>query len=472
MKFRTQLFVALSLALGLVPTVAVAAEPYSVAATVLSGEGNVYQILSGRLGDLAPKSAKGVSDNPVLALDVIQQDGSHERSLVPGTEGPDVEGAPAAVFEDASARLYVVWESKKSPTVSRLLLASFDVDGWSDPIEISGDVSPLKSEPRMLIGHDRFSVLDTKSKLQSRNRTVIQVLWRQEGSAGTGLYYTPVILEAGKYIGWNPIVALTDLELYPPDPAGATGPSDLLRTPVLAPGQDIYSAIIAYLSPRTGRMVTVEVRLLPGELGFLADRIRADIIEIGNHDRGRIVSLAKSFRSEVVATGHQLNTDLVQHFADLARAKIVADYDADPHQPPSDLADRIRADIIEIGARLLAGPGNQGLTRELLQVGPEDEGPAVGSGNPGITHLLDLEVVADRPAPPLDGVSASIFVSEDGERVLVGWLSDGKVYYTESGEQSGPTGEVWTAIKHLTLSERLGVSEAAAILETRVERQR
>jgi len=374
--------------------------------------------------------------------------------------------------EPASERLYAVWESKRTPTVSRLLLASFGPDGWSEPIEISGDVAPLKDEPRILIGRDRFAVHEAPDELQSRNRTVIHVLWREEGSAGSGLFYTPVILEAGKYVGWNPVVALADLE---PELTGEPEPeaADLLRNPVLAPGQDIYSAIIAFASPASGRMITVEARLLPGELGFLADDIRGDIIEIGSHDRGAIATLAKSFAAEIVETAHQLNSDVVQHFADLARAAVVADYDAKPDQPPGALADHVRADIIEIGDRLLGGPGPHGLPCELLEVGPgTGGGQAASPSEPGVTHLVRLRIVADRPAPPLDGIPGTIFVSEDGERLLVGWLSKGKVYYTESGEDTAAAGEVWTAVKHLTLTERLGLSEAAAILEARVKRQR
>ncbi len=471
MKIRASCAAAVSLTLGLCPSFAAGSpEPFTVAATALGDEGSLYQVLAGTRGDLFPQTAAEDAGNAVLALDVIQPDGTHDRTLLPATGGPEVEGTPSAVFEDSSERLYVVWESKKSAAVSRLLLAGFDTDGWSQPIEISGDVSPLKDEPRVLIGRDRFALRDATGESQSHSRTVIHVLWREEGSAGNGLFYAPVILEAGRYIGWNPVVALADLETDSGTPDGAA--AELLRTPVLAPGQDIYSAIVAFASPTTGRLIAVEARILPGEIGFLADDIRADIIEIGNRDRDKISALAKAFRSEVIDTAQQFNSDLVQHFADLARAAILDDYDSDPDQPPGALADRIRADIIEIGARLLGGSGGRGLAYQLLQVDPDDSDQGTGGSPFEVTHLLSLKTVADRPIPPLDGIPANIFVSEDGEQLLVAWLSKGKVYYTESGEQSGPTGEPWTPVQHLTLSERLGIPEAAAILESRLQRQR
>lgn len=474
MKTQKLLTASVTVALALAPALsAVAGSPSpATLATALGDEGQLYQVVSGTLGALFPDDGSLPADNPGLALDVVEPDGTRERSLVPGSEGPEVEGSPAVVFEDASNRLYAVWESKKTPTVSRLLLSSFGGDGWSEPIEISGDVSPLKDEPRILITRDRFSLRDADGDRATRSRTAIHVVWREEGADGSGLFYTPVILEAGRYLGWNPVLHLAEIEPEASEPEPGAEALDLLRAPVLAAGQDIHSAIIGYLSVATGRLVTVEARLLPGEIGFLADDIRGDIIEIGARDPEMVTSLADKSQAQILNVGHRLNSGVLGHFADRARGSIFGLQESQPDLPIEAAADDIRGDIIEIGASLFGGPGVQRQQSRLLEVGPAPTDEPGGENTPTVTHLLHLRLVSDRPAPPLDGVRAHMFLSEDGERVLVGWAHGGKVYYTESSAEPGPGGEAWTPVQRMTLTERLGIPEAAAILESRVRRQR
>lgn len=471
--FRQALVVVATTLLPALSAVAGAPDPVPVA-SALGDEGQVYQVIPGAFGKLFPEDGSQPADSPVLALDVVAPDGTRERFLVPGSEGLEVEGSPSVVFEDSSSRLYAVWESKRSPTVSRLLLASFGDGAWSEAIEISGDVSPLKDEPRILITRDRFSTRGESGVLTVRSRTVIHVAWREDSAEGSSLFYTPVVLEAGRYVGWNPVVALADLEPAALDRASGPSASELLRIPELIAGEDVHTAVIGYFSSASGRLVTLETRLLPGELGALADDIRADIIEIGVREPGKIQSTAEKCRADIIEIGNRLNGGIVRHFADRASGSVMEISSAEPERPLEALADDIRADIIEIGAELFGGPGGRRNQSKLLEIASAEPGESGGesAAPPGTTHLVRIQLVSDRPTPPLDGLPAKIFLSEDGERVLVGWAAQGKVYYTETLAEPGPDGEAWTAVKHMTLSERLGIVEAAAILEARVRRQR
>lgn len=475
MKIRELLNASAILTLGLAPTFSAAADPPAPrpVATALGDEGQLYEVIPGTFAQLFPEDGTQTGDTPVLALDVVAPDGSRERFLLPGSEGPEVDTTPSVVFEDSSSRLYAAWESKRTPTVSRLLLTSFGDGGWSEPIEISGDVSPLKDEPRILITRDRFSLHDESGERTTRSRTAIHVVWREEGAEGSGLFYTPVIIEAGRYLGWNPVVPVAGLEPEAAESDPGTEVVELLRAPELAAGQDVHSAVLGYLSPTSGRLLIVEARLLPGEIGFLGDDIRADIIEIGARDPGKVEALAERCRADIIEIGHRLNGGVVRHFAERARSSLLVLPDSEPDRPITAVADDIRADIIEIGADLFGGPGIQRRQSKLLEIAPEQGAaePPGGTG-PATTHLVLLRLVSDRPAPPLDGIPAKIFVSEDGERALVGWAHQGKVYYTESSAEPGPGGEAWAPVKHMTLTERLGIPEAVAILESRVRRQR
>jgi hypothetical protein len=460
------------LALGLGPALLLAAGPEAPATTgaVLGGGGELYVAIAGAFGDLFPEDGTQPADTAVLALDVIRPKGERERTLVPGSEGPEVEGVATLVVEDATDRLYAVWESKRTPTVSRLLLAHYGEDGWSTPIEISGDVSPLKDEPRILIARDRFTVGGERGTLSSRTRTAIHVVWREEQGEAAGYYYTPVLLEGGRYLGWNPVVALGELDSAP----AAEGPEaavELLRNPELAPGRDINSVVVGFLSPRSGRVITAEVRLIPGEVGFLADDFRGQIIEIGAHDRSDLGALADKFRGQIIEIGRRLNGGVMAHFGERAHRSFLDLLEDSGDRPIEALADDFRGQIIEIGARLTGGPG--GATREkLVEIAPPDgPGEEPEPGAPSVRHLLRIQAVSSYPAPPLGEVTARFFVSEDGERVLVGWLHRNTVYYTETVAEPAAGQSPWSPVKTLALTEELGPFEAADILEARVRRR-
>ena len=475
MKIRTLHSALLLLVLTAAPALQAASDPQppAIAATALGDEGQLYELLAGTHGELFPEDRTQPADTPVLALDVVQPDGARERSLVPGTAGPEVEGAPSLVFEDASRRLFAVWESKTAPTVSRLLLADFIPAGWSEPLEISGDVSPLRDAPQVLVTRDRFTVSNATGERTSRSRTVIHVVWLEEDSEGKGYYYTPVILERGRYLGWNPVVELAQLEPDVPTPKATVEASELLRASELAAGQDVHSVVLGYLSPGSGRLMTVEVRLLPGELGFLADEIRGHIIEIGVRDRGEMESLAAKLRGHIIEIGHRLNGGVVRHFAERSHDAFLATYDEDADRPIQSLADILRGHIIEIGGDLLGGPGRNQASSKLLEVPPVVEiGQAAGASTQGVTHLVRLQVIMDRPVPPLGDVPARVFVSEDGERALVGWTAGGKVFYTETSSEAQADEGAWSEVKHLTLSDELDGVTASLILESRVRRPR
>jgi len=476
---RASIKAAVVLALGLGPALLLAAGPEAPPATgaVLGGGGDLYQAVAGTFGDLFPDDETQPADSPVLALDVIRPQGSRERTLVPGSEGPEVEGVASLVVEDTSDRLYVVWESKRTPTVSRLLLAHYGEDGWSTPIEISGDVRPLKDEPQVLVARDRFTVSAEKGALAARTRTAIHVVWREEHGVETGYYYTPVLLENGRYLGWNPVVALSELD--PSSAAEDPGavPADLLRTPELAPGRDLHSVVVGFFHPKSGRVVTAEVRLIPGEIGFIADDFRGQIIEIGARDRGELPVLGDRFRGQIIEIGHRLNGGVMAHFGERARRAFLDLLESSGERPVEAIADDFRGQIIEIGAQLTGGPGG-GIRAKLVEIAPP-EAPAEGaegaegidSGAPAVRHLLLVQSVATHPAPPLGEVSARMFLSEDGERVLVGWLLRNKVFYTETVDEPAEGEASWRPVRFLTLTDELGPFEAADILEARIRRR-
>ncbi|HSL84219.1 MAG TPA: hypothetical protein VLF66_15710, partial [Thermoanaerobaculia bacterium] len=298
-----------------------------------------------------------------------------------------------------------------------------------------------------------------------------------EHGAETGYFYTPVLLENGRYLGWNPVVALGELDPSPAAEDSGAVPADLLRTPEIAPGRDLHSVVVGFFHPRSGRVVTAEVRLIPGEIGFIADDFRGQIIEIGARGRAELPALGDKFRGQIIESGHRLNGGVMAHFGERARSAFLDLLEGSAGRPVEASADDFRGQIIEIGARLTGGPGG-GILAELVEIAPP-EAPADGAEGaegvdpaaPAVRHLLLVQSVAAHPAPPLGEVSARMFLSEDGERVLVGWLQRNKVFYTETVDEPAQGEAPWSPVRFLTLTDDLGPFEAAGILEARVRRR-
>lgn len=465
-----------SLILSLLVISLAAAPGVTLDGAILGDQGELFVPVTGTYDTLFPEGGHGVRPaTAVLAIDITQADGITTRDLVPGSETDEVDGVPSLVFEDSSRTLFVVWESKRNPTSSRLLIAARGPGGWPQPVEISGDVAPLKDEPRVAVARDRFLVRNAVGELIVRHRTVIHVAWWEESPEGGRVYYTPVILAAGFYAGWNPVVALDTVSPAAPEAVAAAVSPQLARALVLAPGRDLGSVVIGFVDPTTSRLSSIEARVLPGEIGFLADGFRSQIIDIGARNRDRIVSLADTFRSQIIDIGVRFNGGILSYFADRAAATLVEMYDAAPNRPLTALADEFRSQIIDIGVDLLGGPGNVAAAPAMVvEVAPVHPDLPAGVAPTLITpHLVQLQLVASRPAPsvpgPGDARPAQIFISEDGEEALVGWPEEGAVAYVEN--LSGAT-ETWSETKRLVLGESLDEAAAEEILRSRVQRRR
>jgi hypothetical protein len=166
---------------------------------------------------------------------------------------------------------------------------------------------------------------------------------------------------------------------------------------------------------------------------------------------------------------------VVSHFAERASTSLLALVDAQPDRPLDILADDFRGQIIEIGRELLGGPsGSAVAASRLLEVAPPAGAGSEQPSAPNVSHLVQLQVVMDRPTPTLGDVAARVFVSEDGEQALIGWLERGNIYYTETSRETaaGAAEGAWTAVKRLTLTDELEAVAAAEILEKRVRRRR
>lgn len=445
-----------------------AVETHRDAALGLAGE--VYLANSGTCGELFEHCSEEVADNALLAVDIVRSGQDSVRLRVPGTDGPEVEGTPALVFEDASSSLFVVWESKLQPDQSRVNLTWYDGEQWApEVIEISGDVHPLKGPPQVLITRDRYEVGLDGEEISRRKRTVVHVVWWEQGPAAEEVYYTPIILEDGAYIGRNQVYDLNALDpSLPPEEAASLSP-ELLRSPVIEAGRDEATTLVAFTNPVSGRLVVFEVRLLPGELSLLADELQREILrypELFNPEG--IEELADRARGHMIEFGHRLHPGLLHLISDDI-AMVIRLHGLAAAADVEELADRARGHMIEFGARIL---GTGGLTAEPTssvavtletrkQAGePSAEEPSAGAPSPA--HHLWLRLVSDRPAPDIGDRPVWIFLSEDGQDAVISWENNGKLLYRET------TPEGWTPVRRISLQGPVDATRAEQILRQRV----
>ncbi|MDX2000645.1 MAG: hypothetical protein SF066_23230 [Thermoanaerobaculia bacterium] len=436
-------------------------------ASTLGSQGEIYAIKAGTYGALFPKGTALQADRAVLALDITRPDRSRQRVLVRGTERPEVDASPNLFFERGAGTLYVVWESRRSANSSALLLSSFKGGKWGDPIEISDDLAPLKGAPQIAITRDGFTTRGSEDELLRHDTTVLHLVWwEKQAQKPEEVFYAPVVLENGAYVGWNPIYSLNDLDLS--EEGASVVPEALLRAPTLAPGKDVHSVVIGLVNARTGRILGIEVRPVPGEIGFVVDAFRTQLIDIGRRDDDRIKAAIEGFRTQLIDIGARFNPGVVRalgtEVSEVLKSTLAA---APANQPYGDLVDDFRQTVIRLGAEMLGDLTRSDRPALTLEI---DRREADVEGDPERTHLIGLRLVSDRPAPPVGAGKARIYVSEDASSVLVSWRDGENLVYSEEVATEDGLGAAWAPAQRLPL-EGLTEPEAERMLESRV-RQR
>lgn len=473
----------LSLAVGLCALVlaagAVPPANAEVGEAALGAEGEVYIARAGTYGELFPGATAGTSPStPVLALDILHPDGASQRLLVPSSNGPEIERSPAVLYEEDSETVYLVWESQEQihPLIR---LASYDGRSWSPAVRITGGNSlAAKTSPSIAVTRDAYQET-VEGEQVTRHRTIVHLLWSEERASVYETFYSPVILEDGVYLGWNPIFNLNELSGSPAPLASPAPAAELVRAPVLQRGSDGRTVVAAFASATTRRVTTLEVDVLPRELVRLADATRSTIIDVGRRPTSAPITpnlraLAEGARNSIFATGGaSFHDEILRALADQAQGQILAG----EGQEIVSIGEATRSTIIDVGAKFsrrgLRGglrPGPNALTAGnadsavgfdvIEQIFPE--GPHADGGL-GEAHVLHFQVMTSRPAPRTGSNGVRVFVSESGDNALVSWKEPGKLVYRDTTENG------WAEPRELRLSNHLTLERAYEILQLRVQ---
>ena len=411
---------------------------------VLGADGEVYSVQRGLYKSLFAFPPTGWGGNVVLALE-IRKGGKLQRVLVPGTDGPEKEESPSVAIERATNQGFVVWAGD-----GVLNLIGFGDEGWGDVVELSGDPSSAKRNPQLTTTVDRYQRLGPDGELVPASRTILHLVWFDQGAGGDRVLYMPLVIEDGDIVPSNRIFDLAELV---GGPAGSEGEAGGLGERPQLRGGDATVAI-GFVPPGSRDLVTVELRSIGGELAFLADKARAVVIDWGRSSPGQSRgAIADKARAVVIDWGRRL---LQPTLADVL-AKTFLDHFAasDPALALEDAADQARGRMLDEGVALRLGTAGQDAP-EVLELA---RGDAVGS----TSHLLEVREPVRRVLPELGASTARIILSPGGAEAALAWTEGDQVRYRETG------GEGWSGVKSLTLDGALDLDGAFTLLEQRLD---
>jgi hypothetical protein len=428
----------------------------------LGSNGELYIARAGNYGSLFPKGSPGydpaiAADHSVLALDIIPAGKPMQRVLVPGTGGTEVENSPSLIFEDTSETLFLVWESRINGIFPVLMLGGLDGSQWLQPVQVNGNPMSDKTSPQIAVTHDSYQLPEST---EIQQRTVIHLLWGEENGAGAyETFYAPVILGNGSFIGKTPIYRLNDFDTARVSVGVPPINSALLHALRIQPGRDGQTVVAAFVSPATQRIVSLEIDVLPAQLGMLADDARAHIVDIGRRLSfpAKLQQIADGARAHIIDIGRAFQPEIAASLANQVRDQILA---SGGMQNLTLVADAARAHIIDIGAKL-SGRGLRSLNAESTTL-ETAEIAAESSTAPALTNLIQFRLASNRPAPQVGQGPISLFASGTGEDLLVAWAQAERVLYVTS------KGNEWNAVREILLTDSVDLQRAYAILAQRL----
>lgn len=424
---------------------------------VLGADGEVYFVREGTYGQLFPDGRAVDPSHPVLALEVTSPDGSQKRLLVEGSEGPDQDHLPFLLYEESSHTVFVLWETRFNVIHPILILSGYN-GTWMPPVEVIGNPFAPKTSPRIAVTRDTLQGHGSDGAPATHHRTVLHLVWREEAAGGTtDAFYAPVVFDDGLLVGRSTAFGLSDFDTSATSPTALS--PDLENALAISRGRDDRTVVVAFASPVTRRLVTVEIDALAAQLSQLGEEARMHIIDLGaqsSYPAGyrKVAELARMHIIDLGAKGFQ--AEVVQAMAQRVSELILEDRGTEPLEV---IADRARMHIIDLGAKL----SDRGLrssaassTAQIKEIPGQDP-----LGDPPL-QLLNFRLVASWPSPEVGAGPLRYFPARSGRGLLIAWQEDGKVRYRET------QGDAWSSTKEIALSPSMNSSRAYRILEARM----
>ncbi len=441
-------------------------------APVLGHSGEIYKVTVGTYGELFADGSEASSDAEVLRLEARRGSGTVEHYLVPGSGADGSDRTPSLSFDAATGRLYVVWSSNNTSTLTRINLASFDGSDWAETIEVSGNIYSDKSSPRVAVTHDRFELANGDDGASS-TRTVLHVVWSETTTDGERVMYAPVVLIDGELAStWRRVHRLNDYvsqELIE-DPYDGEVPSSLLKAPTVDAASESNAVVIGFADSASRALVQLELSTPATELaelaGSLADHLESTNLcqRIENGEQDAVARVAEAARIHIVIVGRRIRSRVLSPLAqDVENVLVDRAEELCDEGGLSSVSSAARIHIVIVGARSQEG--------DLLEETTSGDGhvllaAAQPVGDDYVQHLARLQVKSERAAPTIGEGQPKIFVSPNGTGAVVVWEGETSMTYVET-VAGASADDAWSESFSLQIGDDLSRSEAYSILRER-----
>ena len=427
--------------------------PLAAQQATLGDEGVLYTARVGTYSSFFPRGRAYPADANVLVLEVQKPGGERTRLLAPGggTVAPDA--VPFVLWEEASRRLFMVWEGL-SHIHSNVNLVSFDGAAWSEPLRISGNPFTKKSSPRLAITRETY-LRDVDGEAVAGERTMMHIVWYEDDYGDVHVLYAPLTLDNGATPRWLPPTFELGQFVPESDGAGNQPSAALLRSPRVVAAADQKSVLVAFVDDATDQLATLRIDVLPVELSAVADELEDFFDDEANDPcSSDVTGLAERARAHLVVVGTRFSAYARSYMADALREWLMAQRSGEcAAGGRSALAQRARAHLVVIGRRAL---------REVIVATNEEESYLLtfDGVESGVHSDVSLSVNATVVSPPALGAGATrIHIGGAGRQSLVSWRGNRELFYQEHD------GASWLPRQSLALTDAFTVEQAYSLLD-------
>lgn len=412
--------------------------------SAVANDGTLYLLRHAQYAELFPEGSEYAKDAWILALEIRRPENQPELLLLPSDAvGP--EAPRALVHDDVSDSTFVLWEGYHSNIYPQLKLTSYDGNSWSPPLDVPGNLFAFKGAPQLAV---------TRSASSTTDSIVLHIVWWEEAFGISRKNYAPILV--GRHSGEAPpeVLHLGDLAQWVHDDGARAdvpaGVEDLLSMEVQASEK---ATVISFVSSNTGKLETVQIEALPGELQAFADEARAQITGMSN----RVTSsaeLAQGVRQALESGSWNLHDGSLTYILGRLEDLIANSPFPSNSEELVGLSSQMRTQVIGMSARIETGGVESMEPSRVIELRSDSNE----------THSFRVSLLASRALPQV-GPDPTLFHSSDGREVLLAWQSGDVMFWVESN------GTEWGDVRQMDLDERFGAVELYQMLGQRMQRR-
>jgi hypothetical protein len=184
--------------------------------SLLTSDGTVHTIASGRAVDLGVENLAQSPENVVLEWTKVAPDGTVRSSIIPGTDSSSVKRGLQTAFDEQTQTLVLMW-TEDYKGYSQVRVGVMRQDAWTNSGLLPSQGISKAYNPQMVISHQPVFHLDDKDQKVWTTRSTLAIVWWEEAQVGQARFAT-LALDENEF---DP----SSLEIYDlPELIGTSGP--------------------------------------------------------------------------------------------------------------------------------------------------------------------------------------------------------------------------------------------------------